>query len=257
MEKYSVEDMYEAYGGIPREYRAQLEEYFNTSPGPSAWKLQNFAKYVPRQSITRLLGKNEIFQHILNIHGSIVECGVFAGGSLMTWAQLSAIFEPLNTTRRIIGFDTFSGFPELNKEDTETARNNPLIYKGAWGLDTYKDIQKSIELYNKNRLFKSPIDKVVLVKGDICQTLPKYIKDNPGTIIALLYLDADLYGPTKTALECCVSRMPKGAVIVFDELGCETYPGETIATLETIGVKDLKIRRFTYDTHISYAILGE
>ena len=35
----------------------------------------------------------------------------------MTWAKLSAILEPVNLTRRIYGFDTFSGFPAISEKD--------------------------------------------------------------------------------------------------------------------------------------------
>lgn len=54
---------------------------------------------------------------MLNVHGSIVECGVLLGGGLMTWAVLSEIFEPINHLRRVIGFDTFSGFASIAPED--------------------------------------------------------------------------------------------------------------------------------------------
>ena len=52
------------------------------------------------------------------IEGNIVEGGVYAGQGLMTWAQLSAIFEPIGGTfREIIGFDTFDGFPSIDAKD--------------------------------------------------------------------------------------------------------------------------------------------
>ena len=31
----------------------------------------------------------------------------------MTWAKLSAVLEPNNLTRRIYGFDSFEGFPDV------------------------------------------------------------------------------------------------------------------------------------------------
>lgn len=48
---------------------------------------------------------------------------------------------------------------------------------------------------------------------------------------------------------------PKGAVIVFDELNNRTWPGETRAVLERIGLNNLRIQRFTYEPHVSYTIL--
>src|SRR6186997_571888 len=86
---------------------------------PSSWetKVENFPKYVRRQNLTRFLALYEIFNRVLNVKGSIVECGVNHGFGMMTWAKLSAILEPVNLTRRIYGFDTFSGFPSLSQKD--------------------------------------------------------------------------------------------------------------------------------------------
>jgi len=64
------------------------------------------------------ISKYELFKKIINIHGSIVECGFIWGGQ-MTFALLSAILEPINWQRKIIGFDTFRDlktFPMLTKE---------------------------------------------------------------------------------------------------------------------------------------------
>jgi hypothetical protein len=93
-----------------RTFTEQMNAYFESSLGTSIDKLRNFAKFVPRQILSQFLAKSEIFGSVLNVHGHIIECGVFLGGGLMTWAQLSAIFEPTNHNRRIVGFDTFSGF---------------------------------------------------------------------------------------------------------------------------------------------------
>jgi len=87
------------------QYRNELETYFKNSIGTNLEKLENFTKYVPRQSIATFLAKYEIFKKIINVQGSIIECGVYNGGGLMAFAQLSAIFEPVNNQRKIIGFE--------------------------------------------------------------------------------------------------------------------------------------------------------
>ena len=98
-------------------YSQEIQEYFNSSEGDTLAKLRNFAKFVPRQNLSLFLAKNEIFKQLLDVHGHIVECGVFMGGGLLTWAQLSAVYEPYNHVRRIIGFDTFAGFPSFARKD--------------------------------------------------------------------------------------------------------------------------------------------
>jgi len=49
--------------------------------------------------------------------------------------------------------------------------------------------------------------------------------------------------------------MPKGSIIAFDELNAPTFPGETKAVLDTLGINKLKIERFPFNTYLSYAIL--
>ena len=77
-------------------------------------------------------------------------------------------------------------------------------------------------------------------------------RSNPHLVIALLYLDFDLYEPTKLALELFLPRMPKGAIVAFDELNCESYPGETLALNETLSISGRKIHRFPFDPWTSY-----
>ncbi len=233
------------------EYRTELEEYYSKSAGSNVEKLENFAKYVPRPVIMRFLCRYEIFKQVLNVQGSIIECGVLLGGSLMTWAQLSTIFEPINHQRKIIGFDTFEGFPSIADEDKSTV--SPLIKEGGFGADSFQDLQECMRLYDMNRSLNH-IAKLDLVKGDIKNTIPKFLKDNPHTVVSLLHLDADIFKPTETALEYFVPRMPKGAIIVFDELNSEYCPGETIA-VHGIGIYNLRIQRFVFGSHISYAVL--
>src|SRR3954469_22519269 len=90
---------------------------FESSSDSTEAKLESFPKYVRRQQLKRFLSMYELFKLALPIKGSVVECGVFRGFGLMSWAKLSTILEPENLTRRIYGFDTFDGFPSLAAKD--------------------------------------------------------------------------------------------------------------------------------------------
>lgn len=63
-----------------KDYREMLDAYYAESIGSNVEKLENFCKYVPRQTLTTFISKYELFKKIINIHGSIVECGVYLGG---------------------------------------------------------------------------------------------------------------------------------------------------------------------------------
>ena len=105
-----------------REARGEYARIFSECPDSVEVKLENFPKYIRRQDLTRLLARYEIFKKVMDVKGSIVECGVFRGFGLMAWANFSAVLEPANLTRRIYGFDTFCGFPSVDKKDLNRLR---------------------------------------------------------------------------------------------------------------------------------------
>lgn len=233
-------------------YADGLGPYFDNGIGTTVDRLRNFSKYVPRQNLSRLLARNELFKRILDIHGVIVECGVYLGDGVLAWAQLSAIYEPYNHVRRVIGFDTFAGFPALSEKDGESG----LDYAVPGGLATHakSDIEEAIRLYDLNRPL-GHIPRVELVEGDGRATIPKYLADNQHLVVALLYLDFDLYEPTKVALETFLPRMPKGSILAFDELCQKQWPGETSAVDAIVGVRNLRIQRFPFTPQMSFAVL--
>lgn len=222
---------------------------------PTQTKLDNFEKYVRRQSLSRFLARYELFKMQMNIKGCIVECGVHHGGGLMSWAKLSASLEPYALDRRIIGFDTFEGFPQIDKLD-KSAEGNDQSKKGGFstGYDVYAELSGLMKEYNENR-FLNQFEKVFLVKGDAVETVPQFIKENPYVIISLLFLDFDLYLPTKTALEHFLPRMGKGAILAFDEINNPWWPGETEAMLQYVDLKKYEINRFSFDPNIAYIVL--
>jgi len=240
-----------------REYQQEMAEHIRDAInrfGENA-VLDNFAKYASRQSITRFLARDLIFREVLHTHGSVIECGVYAGQGVMSWAHLSSIYEPVGgVTREIFGFDTFSGFPSVSAVD----QSNSATLEHTEGYlalpDAYVDLLECIRLYDKNR-FLSQFPKVHIIKGDFMETSLSFFNDYPHVIPALLYLDFDIYEPTKKALEIFYPRMPKGSVIAFDEANNATWPGETVAIYEMLDVKRLNFRKVGYDIKISYAVI--
>lgn len=234
-----------------QEVGRNIERIFNYCPDSVEIKLENFPKYVRRQHLKRFLTMYEIYKLILPVKGSVVECGVYKGFGTMTWAKLSTMLEPENLTRRIYGFDTFAGFPSVGSKD-----ENPVTEheRGSLYADSYEELLELIAEYDRDR-FLGHMDKVHLVKGDVVETIPKFIIEHKHLVVSLLFLDLDLYEPTKIAVEHFVPRMPKGAVIAFDELDNPMWPGETMALLESLGFRRLELRRMEWDPYIAFAIL--
>lgn len=222
---------------------------FDRHPATTESKLNNFPKYVRRQALTRFLSLYELFKLIVPVKGSIVECGVYEGFGLMTWARLSAILEPVNFTRRVYGFDTFAGFPEVGRRDkTKLSR---AVRKGGLRANSHDELLELAAINDSTR-FIGHIPKVQLIKGDATRTIPRFVKDNPHVLVSLLFLDFDLYAPTKVAIDHFLPRMPAGAIIAFDELDNPLWPGETEACIELMQRHRLKIERLPFDPYIGY-----
>ena len=230
----------------------KIEDIFGRSPESVETRLENFPKYVRRQQLKRFLAMYEVFKRVLPVKGSVVECGVLHGFGLMSWAKISTILEPENLTRRIYGFDTFAGFPSLSDNDASGFTRSRV---GDLSASSYDELIALIAEYDRDR-FLGNIPKVELVKGDITKTAPAFIDTHPHLMVSLLFIDCDLFEPTKAALEAFVPRMPKGAILAFDELDNPLWPGETLAVLESLGIGNLRLQRLEWDPYISFAEIG-
>lgn len=234
-----------------RDIGRNVERIFLSCPDPVEVKLENFPKYVRRQHLKRFLAMYEIFKLAMPVKGSIVECGVFRGFGLMSWAKLSAMLEPENLTRRIYGFDTFEGFPSVAAQDQSVFTD---AKPGDLCANSYNELTELIREYDRDR-FLGHVPKVELIRGDVARTVPEFVVSHPHLLVSLLFLDADMFQPTKAALETLLPRMPKGAVIAFDELDNPIWPGETAAAMDAVGLRNLRLRRLDWDPYIAFAIL--
>ncbi|XVU30174.1 TylF/MycF/NovP-related O-methyltransferase [Actinoplanes sp. CA-054009] len=234
-----------------RQVPARIAEVFRNSPDDLPTRLAAMARYARRAQVTRFAALYELFKLTLPVKGSIVECGVFRGASFMTFAQLSAALEPTNLTRRLYGFDSFGGFPSVSADDRPATTG---ARAGDLAADSYEELSRLLEIYDTDR-FLGHLPKARLIRGDVTETIPAFVADHQHLVVSLLFLDLDLYEPTRTALKHFLPRMPKGAVLAFDELDNPLWPGETKAALDEVGLNRLELRRFDFDPYIGYAVL--
>lgn len=244
-----------APGGLQTETERQvpgaIADVFASSADDLPTRIAAMARYARRAQVTRFAALYELFKLSLPVKGSIVECGVFRGASFMTFAQLSAALEPTNLTRRIYGFDSFGGFPAVSPKDRPD-RTGAAV--GDLAADSYTELTKLIDIYDTDR-FLGHIPKLKLIRGDVTQTIPEFVSVNQHLVVSLLFLDLDLYEPTLVALRNLLPRLPKGAILAFDELDNPLWPGETSAVLDEVGLSRLELRRFDFDPYISYAVM--
>ncbi len=230
--------------------KLSLARQLRASSIPDTELLDNLGVFLTRQALSRINFMQDLYKRIVPVHGVIMEFGVRWGQNLSLFSNLRGIHEPFNHNRKIIGFDTFSGFPSVSSEDGETVA--PGDYSVTEGYEN--ELSGILNFHEQN----SPIPhkkKHALVKGDATLSLPAYLKDHPETIIALAYFDFDIYAPTKTCLEAILPHLTKGSVLAFDELNCPEFPGETLALKEVLGLSKYAIRREPNSPLTSYLVI--
>ncbi len=230
--------------------RADFLQLFRQTPIPDNELLNNLGLYLSRQTLSRILFMHDLYQKFIGVHGVVMEFGVRWGQNLALYESFRGIYEPYNYNRKIVGFDTFSGFPEVHGKD------GTQVAVGDYGVtEQYEDYLEQVLDYHES---ESPIaqkKKYELVKGDATQTIGKHLEAHPETIIALAYFDFDIYLPTKKCLEAVMERVTKGSIVAFDELNCPEFPGETRAVQEVLGLNRYAIRRSPLNPLCSYIVV--
>ena len=222
------------------------------APIPRDELLTNLGLFVSRRLLTRILFLTELYRKILPVHGVILELGTRWGQSMSIWSSLRGIYEPYNYSRRIIGFDTFAGFPSTAPQDGK----NPVITQGAYGVTPgYDTFLNDLLEYHEQQSPIPHIRKFELVRGDATKTLPAWLADHPETVVAMAYFDFDLYEPTRACLAAIEPYVTKGSVVGFDEVNYPEFPGETVALREVFGLGRYSIRRTRYESLASYVVI--
>jgi hypothetical protein len=204
----------------------------------------NFYMSCDSTRISKIIAHYELYKMTMEIPGVIMECGIFKGTSLARFAIFRELFENASS-RKIIGFDVFGKFPNTNYEEDKKVINS--LFLDAAGNTGVSEEQMRQILKHKNC-----DSNLELVAGDICETLPKYIRENPQLKISLLNLDTDIYEPAVTILENCWDRIETGGILIVDDYG--VFPGETKAVTEFFKSKKIKPRKFSFAKTPCYII---
>lgn len=175
------------------------------------------------------------------------------GATLAQLISLRGIYEPYNHRRHIYGFDTFEGFVNSSKDKDGTHINDGdySVYSGY-----EKKLEEILQIHENNCPI-SHIKKFTLIKGDASHTSKQWVNNNPQAIIAMAIFDMDIYQPTKDCLEAIIPRLTKGSILVFDELNCPVFPGETEAVNEVLGLNNLRLNHFPHMPNCAWAVWGD
>ena len=224
------------------------------SPIPDNEKLANLGLFWTRASFARMQFIHNLYLKAIPTHGVIMEFGVRWGHNMALFTTFRNVYEPYNTSRKIVGFDTFEGFLQTSKEDGASDD----VFIGAYSVtDRYFDYISHLLQVQEKLGPRSHVKKHELIKGDVIETLPRYLEKHTETIISLAYFDLDIYAPTKKCLEIIRPYLAKNSIIGFDELGYENFPGETQALREAWGISSFQIKHDPISPQQSYLVFEE
>lgn len=231
--------------------RFKLMNLLRKCPIPEEQIIPNLGLFLGSKNLSRILFLDHIYKKIVDTQGVVLDFGTRWGQNMAVFSALRGIYEPFNRHRKIIGFDTFSGFPSLDVKDG----NSDLMKVGNVTVaNDYSQYLESVMQCHEQDGPLSHINKCEIIAGDASITVPEYFDRNPHTIISLVYFDFDIYQPTKDCLLAIKDRLFKGSVLGFDELNDGDSPGETIALMESFGLNNIKLKRYRYASRVSYLI---
>src|SRR4051812_12635397 len=206
----------------------RLEELVARHGRTPAQILDSFPLYARRVNLTRFIGHYELYRRVADLPGNFVECGVFRGAGLLSWAKFLEIFHPGDRSRTVVGFDNFAGFADLHDADgpSDPAKGKLV---GGWSPAGFREELLDLVQLFQDDSFLPHVPRIELVECDIRDTAPDYARRNPGLRISLLHIDLDLYEPTLAALRAFHPLVVSGGLVVLDDFGIGVWPGASKA----------------------------
>ena len=193
-----------------------------------------------KRVFNKMTKKIELYMQVKDLVGDICEFGVFKGAGLALFLKLKLMYEP-NSLMKVIGFDFFNKDVLINTLDgiNKTGMTSVLTRVNESDLDI-----ESV----RSRLKHFGDENFALIKGDAVIETKRFVLENPGVKIKLLYMDLDLGEPTYQILKELWRRVSKGGIVVFDEYAYHIWD-------ESIGVdsflKEIEGQYISVNTYIN------
>ena len=231
---------------------AGMEKLSEDYPHSLMHVLTNWPVYTKRISLMSFLAHYELFKMTVDLPGSVVELGVSHGSSFFTWHKLLELFIPMDTHKKVYGFDSFEGLTDFVEADGVGGDRDVKSDKRVGGWSAAKvegEIFGLCALANADNVLAR--ERAKLIKGRVQDTLEPFLAETPGLRISLLHIDLDIYEPTKFALERLWDLIVPGGVLVMDEYGTPPWAGESAAWEEFARARGLsnEVKKFPWSFH--------
>jgi O-methyltransferase len=186
---------------------------------PDFAPIMELARPYTMTSVERMFAMHQAVRYLedAKIEGSIVECGVWRGGSIMIAIATLNLLK--SRDREIFLFDTFEGLPKpdpvLDVDIWDNKGHDGWILE-ARSAESSNWAYASLDDVRSNVLGLGYPEKLIhFVKGMVERTIPEHSPNK----IALLRLDTDWHSSTKHVLENLYPALVPGGVLIMDDYG--------------------------------------
>ncbi len=163
---------------------------------PNQWSIIQALKYI----------KNN------KVDGDIVETGVFHGGGLIF---LNEIMKNIGLKKKIWGYDTFTGVPEIDFKNDELISGQKIKKESEKDKLIYRNVNQVKKILLKKSFSSQNLPNLII--GDTRKTLKQ--KKNLPKKISFIRLDTDFYESTLNELNTLYPRLVKNGILLIDDYG--------------------------------------
>lgn len=153
----------------------------------------------------KLIAHYELYKKVNHLEGCVVECGIAAEEGFTRFAVLRNMIT-VQPNQKVIAFERFGKSLYLTHNSQENGQLKCLVERAPIDVDRI----------HQKLLKKGIKEKIEFVPGNIGDSIPEYLMENPEMKIAYLNIDFDDYESTSTTLQFFYPRLMHGGILIFD-----------------------------------------
>jgi len=198
-----------------------------------------------RKLFSKLASKLKFCELTSGIPGDIVELGVFKGSGVMAWLKANQLTSV--NQKKVYGFDIFNHELLVDSIGTiDSVLMRELFEERNFNPTGFDEFLTHIAT-------SAGFDNFELVVGNVFDTMPAFLKSNPGFRASIINFDLDTSEPTSFCLEQLWDRLVTGGIMLFDEYAINEWT-ESNAVDEFIKKKSIQLHSTPYFAPTAYLI---
>jgi hypothetical protein len=164
-----------------------------------------FPQIANKAGSNRLVAHFELYKKARHLEGSIIKCGITAEEGFTRFTLIRSLIKH-RSEQQLVAFEKATTPSFLSPSTTISKRLQFKINNAGISIDNS----------NEALLQKAMKEQVNYIPGDVSDTIPDFLIENPEVKIAFLNIDLDEYEATMSALDFLYPRLVEGGILVMD-----------------------------------------